>query len=44
MPCLFNGESDIDQTDVCERLREISQRLARPGVHLFSKQANVIAK
>src|SRR5271156_4485026 len=44
MPRLFNGESDIDQADVCERLREISQRLARPGVYLFSKQANVIAK
>ena len=44
MPCPFNGESDIDQADVCERLREISERFARLGIYLFSKQANVIAK
>ncbi len=37
MPRFFNGESNIDQADMCERLWEISKRFARPGVYLFSE-------
>jgi hypothetical protein len=33
----FDGESDIDEADMCERLREISERFARPGVYLFGE-------
>ncbi len=31
MPCLFNGESDIYQANVCERLRKTSERRAFNG-------------
>src|SRR5712691_10439186 len=44
MPCFFNCESHIDQADMCERLREISECFSGSGVYFFGKQANVVAK
>ena len=44
MPCFFNCESHIDQADMCERLREISECFSGPGVYFFGKQANVVGK